>query len=510
MVSDKKSFRDFYKGESTFYTLYHFYIWAKPLAFWGLFFLVLMFMMFCINTIVRKRWAEEEKLAYPVIQLRLGLSENSGAKFLKNRMMWIGFGIATTIGLINGIHFLYPLFPEIPYIKATPIWPSIFSERPWTVIAWIRVYLYPFVIGLVFFLPIELLLSCWFFFAIRMVERVIGAATGAWHFPQLNEQSYGAWIAIFCTAVWMTRRHLMEVGEKIVGLESTLDDSDEPMPYRWAALGILGSIICLGVFASAAGMAVWVAGCFFGLYFILAVAITRVRVEVGTPHEILFVSPQLIMTTVGGTRRFDPASLTIIALFAWFNRGYRSHPMPNQIEAFKMANVTGMNYRGFLVAMLIAAVVGILAAFWANLDMTFRDGVVTQARRTQYWMGWRSFGLLRGWLLNPWDSDWAGTSYMIGGAVVSFFIMFMRMRFLWWPFHPAGYALATSYAMDYFWSVCLVTWLLKYLILRYGGLRVHRRVTPLFLGLILGDYVIGSLWTIIGMTFGIQTYKIFI
>ncbi len=122
-----------------------------------------------------------------------------------------------------------------------------------------------------------------------------------------------------------------------------------------------------------------------------------------------------------------------------------------------MANVTGMNYCGFLVAMLIAAIVGILAAFWANLDMTFRDGVVTQARGAQYWMGWRSFSLLRGWLLNPWDSDWAGTSYMTGGAVVSFFIMFMRMRFLWWPFHPAGYALATSYAMDYFWSVCLVT-----------------------------------------------------
>jgi hypothetical protein len=216
------------------------------------------------------------------------------------------------------------------------------------------------------------------------------------------------------------------------------------------------------------------------------------------------------MTTAVGTRRIDPASLTIIALFSWFNRGYRSHPMPNQIEAFKMANATGMNYRGFLGAMLIAAVVGILACFWANLDMTFRDGVATQARGAQYWMGWRSFGLLRGWLLNPSDADPAGTSYAIGGAVVSFFIMFMRMRFLWWPFHPAGYALATSYAMDYFWSVCLVTWVLKSIILRYGGLRLHRQVAPLFLGLILGDYVIGSLWTIIGMVFGIQTYKIFI
>lgn len=137
--------------------------------------------------------------------------------------------------------------------------------------------------------------------------------------------------------------------------------------------------------------------------------------------------------------------------------------MPNQIKAFKMANATGIGYRGFLGTMLIAAVVGILASFWVNLDMTFRDGVVTQGRSAQYWMSWRSFGLLRGWLLNPLDADTAGISYAIGGAAVGFFIMFMRMRFLWWPFHPAGYALATSYAMDYFWSVSLI----KSVILRY-------------------------------------------
>jgi hypothetical protein len=48
------------------------------------------------------------------------------------------------------------------------------------------------------------------------------------------------------------------------------------------------------------------------------------------------------------------------------------------------------------------------------------------------------------------------------------------------------------------------------MILRHGGLRLHRQVAPLFLGLILGDYVIGSIWAIIGPSFGLRTYKIFI
>ena len=509
-VTDSQSLKGFYEGESTFYLSRNLSLWARPLAFWGLLFLVMMFMMLCINTLIRKRWTEQEKLAYPIIQLPLGLSEDSGTKLLKNQMMWMGFSIAVVIGLINGIHFLAPQFPEIPYIKRTLIWDNIFTERPWSAMRGVRVSMYPFAIGLAFFLPLDLSFSCWFFFVVRLIERVIGEALGTRYFPALNDQASGAWIALFFLAVWVTRRHLIEVGRKILGFDSTLDDSNEPMPYRWAALGILGSMLFIGAFVSMAGMKLWVAGIFFGLYFMLSFAITRVRAELGTPHEIYFVNPHDIMATVGGTRRFDPSSLTIVSMFYWFNRGYRNHPMPNQIEAFKMAEVTGMGNRRLWLAMLIAIVVGIFATFWANLDITFRNGAIAKAGGFKGWVGWESFNRLQRWLINPSDPNWAGISFMGVGSVLTFLMMFMRMRFLWWPFHPAGYALAISFAMDYFWFAFFVAWLLKYLILRHGGIQMHRRAAPLFLGLILGDYVIGSIWAIIGPSFGIRTYKIFI
>jgi hypothetical protein len=509
-ISDSKSLQGFYEGEASFYTEHNFYTWAKPLAFWGLFFLVMMFMMLCINTLIRRRWTEQEKLAYPIIQLPLGLSEDGGTKLLTDKMMWLGFGIAAVIGLVNGVHFLFPQFPEIPYIKRAPVWHNIFTERPWNVIRWTRISMYPFAIGLAFFLPLDLSFSCWFFFVVRLLERVMGAALGTRYFPALNQQAYGAWISLFFLAVWVTRRHLIEVGKKIIGLDTALDDSNEPMPYRWAALGILGSIITLAIFVSIAGMTLWVAAIFFGLYFMLSFAITRVRAELGTPHEIYFVNPHDIMATIGGTRRFDSGSLTIVSLFYWFNRGYRNHPMPNQIEAFKMAEVTQMGNRRLWGAMLIAIIVGILATFWANLDITFRNGAVAKAGGFKGWVGRESFGRLQRWLHNPSDPDWLGMSYMGVGALLTFLMMYMRTHFLWWPFHPAGYALAISFAMDYFWFAFFVAWLLKYLILKHGGVQMHRRVAPLFLGLILGDYVIGSIWAIIGPSFGIRTYKVFI
>ena len=472
-ISDTQSLQGFYEGEATFYTKHNFSIWLKPLAFWGLFFLIMMFMMLCINTIVRKRWAEQEKLAYPIIQLPLRLSEDGGISLLKNRMMWVGFSIAFAIGVINGVHYLFPQFPEIPYIKRTAVFQNIFTDRPWNVIRGTRISVYPFAVGLAFFLPLDLSFSCWFFFVVRLAEFVIGAALGTRYFPALNEQAYGAWIALFLLALWVTRQHLAEVMKKVFGFESRLDDSNEPMPYRAAFLGILGSLVALAVFSSMAGMALWVAGLFFGVYFLLSFAITRVRAELGTPHEIYYVNPHDMLATVGGTRQFDTS-------------------------------------RRLWVAMLIAIIVGILVTFWANLDITFRNGADAKAGGFKDWVGRESFSRLQRWLHNPTEPNMVGVGFMGIGALLTFVMMYMRMHFLWWPFHPAGYALAISFAMDYFWFAFFVAWFLKLMILRHGGLRLHRQVAPLFLGLILGDYVIGSTWAIIGPASGLRTYKIFI
>ena len=45
----------------------------------------------------------------------------------------------------------------------------------------------------------------------------------------------------------------------------------------------------------------------------------------------------------------------------------------------------------------------------------------------------------------------------------------LRANFAWWPLHPAGYARAISYAMEYFWLHVFIAWLIKFLLVRYGG-----------------------------------------
>lgn len=63
--------------------------------------------------------------------------------------------------------------------------------------------------------------------------------------------------------------------------------------------------------------------------------------------------------------------------------------------------------------------------------------------------------------------------------------------------------------MEWLWCATLVGWFIKCLVIRYGGMASYRRFIPFFIGLILGDYITGSVWAIYGSVTGIQTYRAF-
>jgi len=114
---------------------------------------------------------------------------------------------------------------------------------------------------------------------------------------------------------------------------------------------------------------------------------------------------------------------------------------------------------------------------------------------------------LQSWLTYPKEPDYPGIAFFGGGFLFSVFLSVMRTRFVWWSFHPAGYAVSSTYQMRENGFCIFAAWLAKWAVLKYGGLKAHRKAIPFFLGLILGEYVLGSIWTIIGIAFNIQTYN---
>ena len=368
---------------------------------------------------------------------------------------------------------------------------------------------YPFLIGLSFLIPLDLTFSTWFFFLFRKLERLVGAITG-WNtipqYPFFGEQATGAMIGLCVIALYMGRRYFIDVFKRVVGMQSELDDTDEPMRYRTAVLCLIGGMIALMIYCSQLGMSPWLVPLFFGLYFMIATALTRMRAELGPPlHPIVLVNPQVVLVAALGTRTLGPANLTMFSLFYWFNRLNRSHPMPHQLEAFKTAERTGASTRSLFWAMMISLVVGVLVTFWIFPVVLYQYGAATAGELLA--AGWQAYNSLGGWVQHPRPPDIPGDGIIGVAFIFSIVIAWMRIRFLWFPFHPGGYILGVSSGtIDVYWFALFVCWLIKLLILKHGGVATYRKILPFFMGLVVGDFIVGTYWGLLSIILGTPLY----
>jgi hypothetical protein len=227
----------------------------------------------------------------------------------------------------------------------------------------------------------------------------------------------------------------------------------------------------------------------------------------------VFVKPGDMLVTLFGTNALGKENLVGMQSMYWFNRGYRCHPMPNFLEGFKMSEgrEAQMPFARLLLVYALAAVVSLVATYAANYVITYQAGAAGQASAGyKRWVGQEAFGQLDNWIQLGLSPGAANFWFFLGGLIAVGALAAMRSAFLWWPLHPAGFALGISYAMNYFWLCVFVAWLAKLLVIRYGGMNAHRRAIPFFLGLILGDYTIGALWSLLALLLGQPTYKIYI
>jgi hypothetical protein len=124
-------------------------------------------------------------------------------------------------------------------------------------------------------------------------------------------------------------------------------------------------------------------------------------------------------------------------------------------------------------------------------------------------MGNAPWWTLAGWLRYPKSAAPMALPGMAVGAGITLLLGIFRARFAGFPLSPAAYVLNVSWANDLFWCDMFIAWVVKSLILRYGGIKGYRQALPFFLGLILGDFVTGSVWSIIGTVFHLNLYRTF-
>ena len=509
-VKDPIAIKHFYQGGQSFLAPDNLHAWIVPVLWWSAFIIVMSGMFLCMNVLLRKQWTERERLSYPLVQLPLDMTAE-GAPLFKEKLLWYGFAIVAAIDIINGLNMLYPSVPAVP-IKSLDMSFAI-APQPWNSIGVLPIRFYPFGIGLGMLLPVDLLFSCWFFYWFWKAETIVTAWLGYNSIPRMpfiNEQSFGAYMGICVFAIMVSRRHFIDLGKHFIGRLPDMDDEDEPIRYKSAMWFIVFGAVFLTMFSRAAGLSPWLIPPFFIIFFAMSIAVTRMRAELGPPaHDLHNGGPDRIITSLLGPREIGTPSESVFSMYFWFNRAYRSHPMPFQLEGFKMAERTHTSYRGMFKAIAIATVFGTFVAFSMILILLYQRGAASATLgppNVPMIFGSEPWNRMDSWVKSPAAPDTNMAIAIVVGFAMTIVLNSLRMKIGWFPFHPVGFAVSSSWSMNLLWLAMFVAWVIKLVMLRYGGLKLYRRALPFFLGVILGECVVGSFWTIWGIIFNLPSY----
>lgn len=520
VVSDREIVRGHFLGNTSFYEPRILRAWIVPIFAWTGFITVLLFVANCINVLVRRQWADRERLTFPITWLPMEMTEEGvGTKFFQNRLMWAGFLIAALLSLWNGIAFLHPALPSIA-LGVTDFKPLL-TAKPWSAIDWLPVTFYPLAIGMCYLLPLDLLFSCWFFFLFWKLQ-VVASNAMAWDttpdFPFIKEQGFGSIIGLAAFYLYTGRKAYVAVWKSAMDSFRRRGEQEvsscaipEALSDRMAVLGLAGGVAALIAFCMAAGVAWWVAAAFFAIYLMTITVVTRIRAELGPPvHDFHFMGPDTMLPRVFSAATFKQSDLSFFTLSFFITRAHRSDTMPVGLEGLQMARLRQLDARRMFGAIMLATFIGALAAFWAYEHQAYALG--TAAKFGQgFGHGKQSFERMNNWVTGGLDAKPNGqaTSAMGIGFLTTIALFALRLKFYGFPFHPIGYAISSSWAIHLVWMPMLIAWALKGLTMRYGGLGSYRRFLPFFLGLILGDCVMGSVWGLMSLVLNVPTYNFF-
>jgi hypothetical protein len=522
--TDQKATRYFYEGLPGGLSI-PWEIWVKPLALWSVFALSMYLVMICLCVILRKQWVDRERLIFPLVQLPLDILKDDTKSslikpFFRNKLMWFGFFIPTIIHGINGLHFHIPAVPQITLFFDLGVY---FTSRPWDIIKPLWAIVHFSVIGFVYLLPTQLSFSLWFFYFFFHAQSVVGRALGK---PVTNVTGYatkgfaayqmaGALIALVALAMWRMRSHLYDILRKFIGKGGDVDDSDEVISYRTAVIGIFMGTLVMCLWSVYAGISLSIILPVLIIFYITMIAMTRVVSEGG----LLFIQtpfrPLDLIIPVTGSTVITPGSHTILAYQEMiFMFDIRSSLMPSAMDSLKLADEGSVVMSGgrakLGIAVFSSIIVTMVLSYISILIIGYRYGGANLSQ--WFFVGGPQvpFRRLSDMLFHPRSPDITWLSFMVLGAVFMIFLTIMRAQVFWWPFHPLGYAMGPSWPMIQIWFSILIGWFLKFIILKYGGIRLYMKYRTLFLGMVLGEFLSGGLWLIIDFIAGKSGHRIFL
>ncbi|MCD6351334.1 MAG: hypothetical protein J7M26_04350 [Armatimonadetes bacterium] len=491
--------------------------WEVPLATWTVFAVLLIVAIAGLSAALRRQWGDHEKLVFPLVQIPLALLQAApGGRSLRTSsagravraqiatrlgqgLVWGGAALVFVFHSINALHLYVPQVPAVN-VQGIPIGAAL-QSRPWNALAGERLYLLPSVLGVSYLLTTEVAFSFWFFRWLWNLQRLVMAAagfagTGGTSIPSSlygRYQEAGAFLVVAALA-----------------LLPVLKAAPRDMEIRRALLISAAGLAGLTLWLVSAGMSLSWALAFLVMYVVISLVLGRVVAAAG----VLFVEcsflPQDVLVRGFGFRSLGARNLTVLAFPEMiFMFEQQTILMPYLLQAFRLADEVSIEQRWMYVGLGLAVAVALPVAYYSALHTIYGHGAVSldtwYMNKGAIW----PFKRLQGTILNEVTRDWAAIVCALAGAGVMGLMTFLQRNFLWWPLHPLGYVMGSTYTMGVMWFSIFLGWAIKQSVQKYGGFKAYRDLRPLFVGFVVGEFVAAAFWVLVDGLAGTTGHNIF-
>lgn len=473
--------------------------WVRPLAIWTPYLLALYAMLLCVAAVLSPRWENHEKLLYPLMQIPDELTASSDLQHgpLRSKLLWASFAVSAGLYVLKGLHSYFPGIPDVNLQRTTE---QLFAGGPAVAFNHVPLHIYPEMIGIAYLLTSEVGFSLWFFYLFRLgqefVRNLMGITAG--HYGAFEMQTTGGYLVLAVALVWSGRSYLAGVFSALLRRREEGDGNYKVAPeVRAAAVGTLVSFAFIVYWCSQIGMSPGWAVVLFALMPLVSMVVARVICEAGM---FIYSSPfrlnEIIFRLVG-PHRIGARDLTLMTAVSWVQiRSTATQFLPQAFQGLKLCSLGRLERGRMLWVMMLALTAAILTCHIVAPWVIYRWGVPK--------LGWwpRGSGLgtvnrLASYLRGAPGATVADWLSLAAGGTITAFLVVMRQRFLWWPFHPAGYVAWLGWPIERYWLSILIGWAAKRAVLRFFGYRAFAALRPAAFGLVLGICVILTFWLVL-------------
>lgn len=474
--------------------------WLLPLTFWIPFLATILGVSYLLTVLFRRQWIDHEKLAYPLMQVPLQMvreADPGERPLLRHSLFWWGVMGPLGIAILAVWHAFVPAVPALPVDHLGGVnWGAVQLPPPFPNLTLCLSFL---AVGVGYFVPTEVLFSIWFLYLlVHILEEGIFTQLGlsigyggmfVWGNAAIAWQSFGAFMIMLATVLWSARAHLIRYARYALQGAPPEFAGEELLSPRQAALLLLGGLALIGGWLSHSGMPLEVIGLFVPMLFLIYLGLARVVCQAGIFYVVPPVIAQNSVICILGSERIGRQGMISLGLsYAWHG-DVQTVMSALSAEGVRLQRPAQASDRKLSGAMLGTALVGLGVASWGIIYTGYRQGAITWP--TWVFRGWgpNTYEQVLAQLRDPFGFGTAQFAWCSVGAVLMVLLTALQRRFLWWPLHPLGLVVVSSFTMYAVYAGFFLAWLAKVALLRWGGFQAYRRAIPFFLGLTVGHYL---------------------